>query len=111
MKERIYKFLDEYVGGGVHCAPRPTGLFGTWSEYYDLRSENGTLILWFMVRSDEVKIFKSDELCGKIEGYFSIDPNESWKYVRDWFGDRYNMKKLSDLFKFIPAYDSRGTFI
>jgi hypothetical protein len=123
MKEIIYKFLDESVGKGANCSPIISE-FRTWTEKYQVLSDNGTLILWFAVKTDqikvyrseslcrkiegyfgidpdEIKVFRSDSLCRKIDGYFGIDPNESWKYVRDWFGDRHNIKVLSDLLKLI----------
>ena len=99
-KDTIYKFLDEYVGEGANCSPF-VNVFRTWTEKYNVTSNNGTLILWFIVRNDEVKVYRSESLCGKIEGYFGIDPNESWKYIRDWFGDRQQIKVLSDLLKLI----------
>ena len=99
-KETIYNFLDEYVGEGANCSPF-TNALRTWSEKYNVTSDNGTLILWFIVRADEVKVYRSESLCRKIEGYFGIDPNESWKYIRDWFGDRQQIKVLSDLLKLI----------
>jgi len=99
-KETIYKFLDEYVGGGANCSPIVSE-FSFWAEKYDVTSDNGTSILWFIVRTDQVKVYRSESLCRKIEGYFGIDPNESWKYIRDWFGDRQQIKVLSDLLKLI----------
>ena len=101
MKDKIYKFLDEYVGDGTLCEPRPSGLFRTWSENYDVRSSNGTLIVWFSIRQDMVKVYRSELLCDKIEGYFGVPNEESWKYIRDWFGERNNIKVLSDLLKLI----------
>ena len=71
MKETIYKFLDEYVGEGVSCSPI-VNEFRTWSEKYDVASDNGTLILWFIVRTDQVKVYRSESLCRKIEGYFGF---------------------------------------
>ena len=100
MKETIYKFLDEYVGEGANCSPF-TNEFRTWSEKYNVTSDKGTLILWFIVRADEVKVYRSESLCRKIEGYFGIDPNESWKYIRDWFGNKHDINKVKDLIKFI----------
>jgi hypothetical protein len=100
MREIIYKFLDESVGKGANCSPFTSAL-RTWSEKYNVTSDNGTLILWFIVRTDQVKVYRSESLCRKIEGYFGIDPDESWKYIRDWFGDRHNIKVLSDLLKLI----------
>ena len=100
MREIIYKFLDESVGKGANCSPF-TSTLRTWPEKYNVTSDNGTLILWFSVRTDQVKVYRSESLCRKIEGYFGIDPDESWKYIRDWFGDRHNIKVLSDLLKLI----------
>jgi len=99
-KETIYNFLDEYVGEGANCSPI-FSVFRTWSEKYVVTSNNETEILWFIVRTDQVKVYRSESLCRKIEGYFGIDPNESWKYIRDWFGDRQQIKVLSDLLKLI----------
>lgn len=101
MRERIYKFLDEYVGEGANCELVIPALGRTWTDQWEVLSNNGTLIIWFQLRRDEIKIYRSEELCRKIEGYFSIDPNESWKYIRDWFGVRNNIKVLSDLLKLI----------
>lgn len=100
MKDKIYKFLDDYCGVGVTCKHMSTGM-RTWTENYEVISENGVLIIWFMVRNDEVKIYRSEPLCVKIEGYFNVPKDESWKYIRDWFGERNNIKVLSDLLKLI----------
>lgn len=99
MKETIYKFLDEYVGEGANCKLDIPAIGRTWSENWEVISDNGTMILWFSVKSDQIKVFRSESLCGKIEGYFGIEPTESWKYIRDWFGDRHKIKVLSDLLK------------
>lgn len=101
MNKQIYKFLDECVGEGAVAEYQQTPL-RTWSENYNLVSNNGTMIFWFQIRSDEIKIYRSESLCRKIEGYFGIDKNDSWKYIRDWFGKKYEMKTLSDIMKFIP---------
>jgi hypothetical protein len=100
MREEIYKFLDRYVGDGVRCKFIHSG-FRTWSEYYDVVSDNGTIILSFSVKLDQVKVFRSESLCLSIHGYFGVEIEESWKYVRDWFGVKHNIKVLSDLLKLI----------
>ena len=58
-KEAIYNFLDEYVGEGANCHPI-VGMFRTWSEKYVVTSNNETEILWFIVRADEVKVYKKN---------------------------------------------------
>jgi hypothetical protein len=32
-----------------------------------------------------------------------MDGNESMSYIREWFGDKHDMKKVIDLMKFIPT--------
>lgn len=99
MKETIYNFLDEYVGNGARCELVIPALGRTWTDHWEVFSDNGTMILWFIVKRDMIKIYRSESLCRKIEGYFGIENTESWKYIRDWFGDRHKIKVLSDLLK------------
>ena len=101
MKEIIYKFLDEYVGEGVKCELAIPAFGRTRTDNWEIFSDNGTMILWFTVKGDMFKLYKSESLCKKIEGYFGIEPTESWKYIRDWFGDRQRLKKVGDLLKYI----------
>lgn len=108
MKETIYKFLDDYVGEGATCKHVSTG-FRTWTENYEVISDNGVIILWFLVRSEQVKVYRSEQLCAKIEGYFNVHKEESWKYIRDWFGDRHNIQRISDLLKLIVKKEYETT--
>ena len=108
MKERIYKFLDFYVGKGARVSPMYSE-FRTFADRYEVTSDNGTLILWFIVRNEQVKIFKSEPLCTKIEGYFNAPKDDSWKYIRDWFGDRHNIQRISDLLKLIVKEEYETT--
>lgn len=101
MKKTIYKFLDWYVGDGVICT-KYSDVFGTSSDNYNIKSNKGTLILWFKMNGDYIKIYRSDVLCNTVSNYFALrDIEESWKYVRDWFGDKYGLKKVGDLSKFL----------
>ena len=99
MKETIYKFLDEYVGDGTRCELAIPSLGRTWTDHWEVFSDNGTMILWFIVKRDMIKVYRSESLCRKIEGYFGVENTESWKYIRDWFGEKHNIKVLSDLLK------------
>ena len=101
MKQLIYKFLDDYFGSKATCEFMNSPL-RMWTDTYEVVSDSGVLILWFRVKNDKVIIYRSDSLCKKIEGYYGIDKEESWKYVRDWFGQKHNIKFLSDLLKMIP---------
>lgn len=101
MKKVIYKFLDEYVGEGVNCKLAIPAFGRTSWDNWEVLSNNGTMILWFMVKNDMFKLFRSESLCKKIEGYFGIESSESWKYIRDWFGERNEIKQIGDLLNYV----------
>jgi hypothetical protein len=113
LKKVVYKFLDEYVGDGATAKPPPyrlnlynpcTFINEPANNIYDLYSDNGTLILVFRVYDDgRIAIYRGRELCLTVSGYFIISDDDSMIYVREWFADKYDMKKLSDLLKFIPV--------
>ena len=107
----IYNFLDEYVGGGVRAVREPvilnpyTFMPDERAKMYNLISDKNILILFFEVwdNGDKIKIYRGNKLCKTLSGYFGISSDDSMKYVREWFGDRYDMKKVNDLLKFIPT--------
>lgn len=114
LKKIVYKFLDECVGDGV-TAKHPTFQFNLDSRYdfipksakdaYNLYSDNGTLILFFISHNggEKLTLFRGRALCSTISGYFNISDDDSMIYVREWFADKYDIKKVSDLLKFIPV--------
>ena len=111
MEKLINKFLDEYVGNGVRAVKEPVILnpytFRVEEHImrYNLISDKNILILFFQVwdDGDKIKIYRGNKLCDTLSDYFGVDKNEAMKYVREWFGKRYNMSKVSDLLKFIPT--------
>ena len=96
MKQIIYNFLDSSVGPGVRLAKS--------GNYYNIYSNNWSLILSFRMRDDWefVKIFRHQPLCCKISSLFSISEDEAAKHISDWFGERNGLKKVGDLKKFVP---------
>jgi len=114
MKKLLYKFLDEYVGNGVRAVKEPillnpnTFMPDERVKRYNLISDRNILILFFQVwdDGDKIKIYRGSKLCDTLSGYFGISSDDSMKYVREWFADKHDMKKLSDLFKFIPTPSS-----
>jgi hypothetical protein len=110
LKKIIYKFLDEYIGDGVKVKNTSTPVYNlyaqTWKikkDTYSLYSDKGILILTFKVcKNDSIDIFRGLELCNMICRYFSLGDDEAMRYVNNWFADKHNMKKASDLLKFIP---------
>jgi hypothetical protein len=114
MKKLVYKFLDEYVGDGVRAVKEHI-IFNPYTfmpdervKRYNLISDRNILILFFQVwdDGDKIKIYRGNNLCDTLSGYFGISSDDAMKYVREWFGNRYNMNKVSDLLKFIPTPSS-----
>lgn len=100
MKKSIYKFLDEYVGDGIHLTHNED------RSFFNIFSENKTKIITFMVHIDKehVKLFRSEPLTKTISGFFCISRDEAASFTKDWFGDKHNLKKVSDILKFIPSH-------
>lgn len=111
LKKSINKFLDNYVGDGINCKIHPNGIpevpslhWGTGKTVFCLYSNNGVLILSFKYNSykDSILIFRGLKLCNLVCRFFSITDDDAMRYVRSWFADKYGMKKVNDLLKFIP---------
>ena len=102
MKDLVYKFLDDYLGDEVVC--KPNGM----KEWYVICSKkNGQRILKLFVFDkrgiQQIRLFRDVSLCYKIQGYCGIDDVEDCtKYIRDWFGDKHGLNKVSDVLKFFP---------
>lgn len=99
MEKRIYDFLDKTVGRKVKCIPMN-------EKHYIIKSENGTVILQFthFVDTDRIALYRSRGLCDMVSGFFSIDEQESTKYIKYWFGDVHGLNKVKDILKFIPSH-------
>jgi len=98
LKKVIYKFLDGYVGDGIKIKYNPL------HKVYSVYSDKGVLILLFKFNSykDSITIFRGLELCNMVCRFFSVGDDEAMRYVRNWFADKHNINKISDLTKFIP---------
>ena len=107
MKDLVYKFLDNYLGDEVVC--EPDGL----KEWYIICSKkNGQRILKFFVRDkrgvQEIRLFREVSLCYKVYGYCGIENvDDCANYIKDWFGDKHGLKKVSDVLKFIPNHGEK----
>lgn len=95
MEQKIYKFLDLYVGPGVYSTHNSD------RSFFNLFSDNKTPILTFRVHDEYIKLFRSESLCKTVSRFFCISEDDAAKYTKDWFGDRNNLKKVSDVMKFI----------
>lgn len=68
---------------------------------YEIVSNKGKSVLYIWVRDETYKLFRSYELCHMVSAFFGIGSEESMKLVKDWFGDKLNLKKVSDLLEII----------
>ena len=97
LKKVINKFLDGYVGDGIKIKYNPL------HKIYNVYSDKGVLILSFKIcKNDSIAIFRGLELCNMLCRFFSVCDDGAMRYVRSWLGDKYDMKKVNDLLKFIP---------
>ena len=97
MSRVINKFLDNYLGDKIVVIRNATR-FGK----YELYSKNGISILSFNVRENgSFVVFKDVKLCKTISTWFGLSDDDAMRKIRDWFGDKHNIKKFSDLNKFI----------
>ena len=111
LKKVIYTFLDEYVGDGDKVKSSVVPIYDPFrfltknrgQELYSIYSNKGILILSFKVcKNGSIVIFRGLQLCNTICRFFSLGDDEAMEYVKNWFADKHNMKKVSDLLKFIP---------
>lgn len=100
MKQEIYKFLDCYVGPGIHYTHNED------RSFFNIFSENKTRIITFRVHKsgEHVKLFRSEELTKTLASFFCISEDNAAMFTKDWFGERHNLKKVSDVMKFIPDF-------
>ena len=102
MEKTIYKFLDEYLGDEVTCINK-SSVFRKHDTYHLYSNKNHTLILFFSVHKGkkDITIFRGRRLNGMVSDFFSMDSNETSSIIRDWFGDKHDIKKVGDLMRFV----------
>ena len=97
MSRVINKFLDRHLGDEV-VVDRKSSRFNEYIFY----SKNGISILSFNKLEDGSYImFRDVKLCKTISTWFGLSDDDAMRKIRDWFGDKHNIKKFSDLNKFI----------
>lgn len=103
-RKLVYDFLDNVVGNGVTCKKLTNrGRSGV----YRIKSNKGYTILDFMVSTDgnKVSLIAGNELYNMVSLFFSMEHKMCLNYIRDWFGDKHDLKKINDVKKFIPQID------
>jgi len=110
VKDMVDKFLDMYVGDGVNITLRDmTHVFYTtdYKKMYNLRSDNGTLVLYFSSNNiGGISFFFSISLLDIMCNMFSIPKEKCREYIRLWFSKKHNIKQYRELLNF-PVIDKK----
>ena len=104
MEEIVYKFLDDYLGDEVFYEKESVN---RWNRYYIYSKKNKVIILFFHRYGDNehIKIYRGNSLTNTVSKFFDMDTESVTKIIRNWFGDKHNLKKVSDLLSFISEED------
>lgn len=101
----MYKFLDKHVGDTFSVV----NVGDKKRHSYKIFSNRGVLVLHFIVSQLEftleecrIILFRGDELCKTVSMVFDLTIDESMMVIRNWFGDKLNLKRVGDLILFIP---------
>ena len=104
MVKLIYKFLDNHFGGEIIV----TNIRIRHKVEYLLSSPKGGPIMSFIINDildDDGK--ERITLIGRVEvwdllcGFFPIERRDAMEHVRNWFGDKHDLKKVNDIKKFM----------
>lgn len=100
MNRVMKKFLDYYLGDEVVVKRI------RWRKRlcYNLCSKNGTVILSFWDEKGLFVLCRNVALCKFIGSWFGISEDDAMRNIRDWFGDKHNINKVTDLNKFISEF-------
>lgn len=100
MNRVMKKFLDSYLGDEVVVNQIK------WRSRlcYTLCSKNGTVILYFWRVKASFVLCRNVPLCKFVSSWFGISEDDAMRDIRDWFGDKHNINKVSDLNRFISEF-------
>lgn len=104
MEKLIFKFLDNHFGDEVIVTIIK---FGDKSEYV-ISSPKGGTIMSFIVNDipnndgiETISLLGREKVWDILCGFFPIEKKDAMEHVRNWFGDKHNLKKVSDIKKFM----------
>lgn len=97
ISELIYTFLDDTVGVGINITK------GQRNNHRIVLSNQKRVVFWFILgRNGKIILFKNNSLCSRVNSLFSIEDDVlSAKIIGNWFADRNNINKVSELYNFI----------
>lgn len=104
MEKLIYDFLDNHFGDEVIV----TSIRVRLKVEYQLSSPKGGLIMSFIVSDipdcdgkERITLIGNVRAWDMLCGFFSIERKEAMEHMRNWLGDKYNLKKVNDIKKFM----------
>lgn len=95
MEQRIFKFLDGYLGTEFFGITK-----GKETYVHSKKTNQMVMFFWWNEKNDNITMFRSSKLNEFISPLFGLTNDETAKYVKEWFGNRANIKKVKDLLKF-----------
>lgn len=97
MKKIVNDYLNDSLGTKIYFKTNED------SSFYNIFSTNGTRIITFRVQSnwEYIKLFRGEELTKTVSSLFSITNDESAQFIKDWFGEIHNLKRVGDLRRLI----------
>lgn len=115
LKNTIYKFLDDYFGTEIYVVKTPAASFSFSattsfnvrpSEQFSYQvcfKKGGPVFTIYDIHKgvDQVSILNNAEVLQDIHSIFKLNYEKSSQYVYSWFGNRQNIKKISDLEKIV----------
>jgi hypothetical protein len=110
VKDMVDKFLDMYVGGGVNITVHIDFLFydnNSKRDKYVVRSDNGTIILFFIHNHiGGVNFHFSFQLLEVMGNMFSESREQCREYIRSWFCKRHKINDYRELLSY-PIIDKK----
>jgi len=113
LKNAIYKFLDDYFGTEIYVLKTPAASFSfSASTSFNVRQEfkyqvcfkkGGPVFTIYDIHKgmNQISILNEAEVLQDIHSIFKLNYEKSSQYVYSWFGNRQNIKKISDLEKIV----------
>jgi hypothetical protein len=103
MEKLIFEFLDNHFGDEVIV----TNIRIRHKVEYLISSPKGGRIMSFIVDDipddgeERITLIGNQKVWDLLCGFFPIERRESMEHMRNWFGDKHNLKKVNDIKKFM----------
>jgi len=104
MEKLIFEFLDSYFGDEVIV----TNIRIRHKVEYLIISPKGGPIMSFIVSDildddgkERITLIGRQKVWDMLCGFFPIERREAMGHMKNWFGDKHNLKKVKDIKKFM----------